>query len=318
MIEENEFRKLCKKKIHIALRFSGNRRLWIYGAGCGGKIVYDTLQDCESEISGFVDRNYNIIGKYLDMPVVSLDGLNPYTDFLLVSMRSYEGAVVENCYRHGYSYKDMFVFSAGDDFNKEDIIYMGCKIGKYTYGYEGLLSIFPIAETIGRYCSISNSARIYNNHPMGYITTHPFIDHHRFYQWEDSVIYEDYKKRYGRYTQNAQFEKSELRKNEAVHIGNDVWIGANAIILPGVHIGDGAVVAAGAVVTSDVNDYTVVGGVPAKVISTRFSKEEISILKSICWWNWTEEEMWDNRELFYQPGKFLKKFGGLYSSDLSG
>ena len=64
-------------------------------------------------------------------------------------------------------------------------------------------------------------------------------------------------------------------------IGNDVWIGANVSILPGVYIGDGAVIAAGAVVTKDVEPYAIVGGVPAKVIRYRFSPKEIYILLKI-------------------------------------
>ena len=76
-------------------------------------------------------------------------------------------------------------------------------------------------------------------------------------------------KKYGKYFTNHPYENSALRKNEPVIIGNDVWIGANVCILPGVNIGDGAVLAAGAVVNKDVPSYSVVGGVPAKVIKYR-------------------------------------------------
>ncbi|EPZ37468.1 transferase hexapeptide repeat containing protein [Anoxybacillus ayderensis] len=68
-------------------------------------------------------------------------------------------------------------------------------------------------------------------------------------------------------------------------IGNDVWIGANSIVLDGVKIGDGAIVAAGAVVTKDVPDYAIVGGVPARVIRYRFNEEIIKQLKVIKWWD---------------------------------
>lgn len=72
---------------------------------------------------------------------------------------------------------------------------------------------------------------------------------------------------------------------KTVVIGNDVWIGSNAIVLQGVTIGDGAVVAAGAVVTKDVPSYTVVGGVPAKVIKKRFDSSIEKRLKESQWWN---------------------------------
>jgi acetyltransferase-like isoleucine patch superfamily enzyme len=73
---------------------------------------------------------------------------------------------------------------------------------------------------------------------------------------------------------------------EPVVIGNDVWIGARAIILDGVVIGNGAIVGAGAVVTSYVPPYAVVGGVPAKIIRYRFTPEQIESLESSQWWNW--------------------------------
>ena len=72
-------------------------------------------------------------------------------------------------------------------------------------------------------------------------------------------------------------------------IGNDVWLGRNSLILSGVTIGDGAVVAAGAVVTSDIPPYAIAGGVPAKVLRYRFSPEQIAALQRIRWWEWSDE-----------------------------
>ena len=74
-------------------------------------------------------------------------------------------------------------------------------------------------------------------------------------------------------------------------IGNDVWIGYNAIILSGVKIGDGAIVATGAVVTKDVKPYEIVGGIPAKVIRKRFSHEVIIKLQKMKWWNWPADKI---------------------------
>jgi virginiamycin A acetyltransferase len=69
-------------------------------------------------------------------------------------------------------------------------------------------------------------------------------------------------------------------------IGNDVWIGREAVIMPGVTIGDGAIIAARAVVVSDVDPYTVVGGNPAKHVRERFSDEDIDRLLRLAWWDW--------------------------------
>lgn len=74
-------------------------------------------------------------------------------------------------------------------------------------------------------------------------------------------------------------------------LGNDVWIGYEAVILSGVTIGDGAVVGARAVVTKDVEPYTIVGGVPARPIRRRFDEETIGELRRIQWWNWERERI---------------------------
>jgi acetyltransferase-like isoleucine patch superfamily enzyme len=82
-----------------------------------------------------------------------------------------------------------------------------------------------------------------------------------------------------------------------VEIGNDVWIGERAMIIGGVHIADGAVVLAGAVVTKDVPPYAIVGGVPAKIIRYRYDEETISFLLTTQWWNNTEEWFKENWKL---------------------
>ncbi len=87
-------------------------------------------------------------------------------------------------------------------------------------------------------------------------------------------------------------------------IGNDVWIGARAIIADGVTIGDGAIVGAGAVVTKDVSPYAVVGGVPAKVIRYRFSPTDIEYLIRIKWWDKSLQWIRENYLLFHELKKF--------------
>ena len=102
------------------------------------------------------------------------------------------------------------------------------------------------------------------------------------------------------YTFPLFFEEWELdKKNVAsawdnkgdIIIGNDVWIGYEAVIMAGVHIGDGAVIAARAVVTKDVPPYTIVGGTPARKIRMRFEEETIAKLQQIQWWNWPIEKI---------------------------
>jgi virginiamycin A acetyltransferase len=79
-------------------------------------------------------------------------------------------------------------------------------------------------------------------------------------------------------------------------IGNDVWIGYKAVIMPGVQIGDGAIIAAMSLVTKDVEPYTIVGGNPAKTLRQRFPDETIKLLLEIAWWNWDIEKITRNLE----------------------
>ncbi len=80
-------------------------------------------------------------------------------------------------------------------------------------------------------------------------------------------------------------------------IGNDVWIGQNVTILPGVKIGDGAIIAANATITKNVEPYAIVGGNPARLIKKRFSAEMIELLLKLQWWNWDEQKIFDQLEL---------------------
>jgi virginiamycin A acetyltransferase len=79
-------------------------------------------------------------------------------------------------------------------------------------------------------------------------------------------------------------------------IGNDVWIGQNVTIMPGVKVGDGAIIATNSTVTRNIESYAIYGGNPAKLIRKRFSDEKIAFLQKLQWWNWDEEKIFDNLE----------------------
>jgi carbonic anhydrase/acetyltransferase-like protein (isoleucine patch superfamily) len=84
------------------------------------------------------------------------------------------------------------------------------------------------------------------------------------------------------------------------HVENDVWIGRAATVLPGLTVGNGAIVGAGAVVTKDVPPYAIVGGVPAQLIRKRFSEEDIRWLLDIKWWDWGERDLQKHAAAFTQ------------------
>jgi len=129
---------------------------------------------------------------------------------------------------------------------------------------------------IGRFCSIACGAKFLftsANHTMKSLSTYPF-----------PIFFEEW----GLEIKNVA---SAWDNKGDIVVGNDVWIGYEAVILSGVHIGDGAIIGARAVVTKDVPPYTVVGGIPAKEIKKRFDEETIKKLKQLEWWNWPVEKI---------------------------
>lgn len=302
------FEEMCVTKLHRMLANVNNRNIYIWGAGKGGSILAEVLKEHHISIAGFVDRRAQELKEYLGYPVILPEKADPLRDYIIVAVMLYVNEILEELEALGYTVKDCFCVSENSIGNQEDTIYRGCRIGRYTYGYQELLEYFPIAESIGRYCSINGTAKIWNNHSLDCVTTSPILDHVRFYPWEKNDERRELVKKYGIHKENAAFDNSAIRDNKPIVIGNDVWIGAYVSILPGVRIGDGAVIAAGAVVTGDVEPYAIVGGVPAKTIRYRFDEQMIKKLLEVKWWEWSVEEVEKNIELLYDPVQFMKCF----------
>jgi len=93
-------------------------------------------------------------------------------------------------------------------------------------------------------------------------------------------------------------DRLPFMEKQGIEIGNDVWIGTRAIILPGVHIGDGAIIGAGSVVTKDVPPYSITAGAPAVHRKFRFSQEIIDFLEEVRWWDWPVERIRRNKRFF--------------------
>lgn len=125
---------------------------------------------------------------------------------------------------------------------------------------------------IGKFCQIAMGTRFIGNeanHPMDGFSTYPFFT---FAYKIDEYI------------------DSGTKKGDTI-IGNDVWLGTNSVIMPGVTIGNGAIIGAYSIVTKDVEPYTIVGGNPAKIIRKRFDIETVKILEKIKWWDWPIEKI---------------------------
>ena len=111
----------------------------------------------------------------------------------------------------------------------------------------------------------------------------------------------------GRNILRKNFSEIPYESSRQVIIGNDVWIGAGACILSGVKIGDGSIIGARAVVTKDVEPYTIVAGVPARELRKRFDKKIIERLLEIKWWDWNDEEIRRKSVFFDSPQKLIEK-----------
>ena len=151
------------------------------------------------------------------------------------------------------------------DFEKNNVLY------HYPINHDRLI--------IGKFCSIACGAKfIFNcaNHTLKSLSTYTF-----------PLFFEEW-----------DLPKSEVstawdNKGDII-IGNDVWIGYDAVIMAGVHIGDGAIIGTRAVVTKDVEPYSIVGGVPAKEIRKRFAPDVVAKLLELKWWNWPSEKIKNN------------------------
>lgn len=167
--------------------------------------------------------------------------------------------------------------------------YSGIPVGRYTYGYQHLYR--ESVKKIGAFCSIAEGQIVVpNDHRLDWVTTSPIASLKEF-----SFAKRDFMNDY------------ISEKDREIIVGNDVWIGARCIIFEGVHIGDGAVIAAGSIVTKDVPPYAVVGGVN-RILKYRFSEEIIDNLLKIQWWNWDDEKIRANIVLMQDIGAFVNKF----------
>lgn len=167
-------------------------------------------------------------------------------------------------------------------------------VGDYTY-YDGrdnpeafennnVIFAYTSKLIIGKFCQIAYGTKFLlsdANHPLNDFSTYPFFA-------------------FGRMNTNCSewntYEPNLSDKGDTI-IGNDVWLGHESMIMPGITIGDGAIIAARSVVTKNVPPYTIVGGNPAQIIKTRFSEEVIQKLQIIRWWDWDYEKITRNLAL---------------------
>ncbi len=171
-------------------------------------------------------------------------------------------------------------------------VVLGCELGKYSY--LGNYCILTNVK-IGNFCSIGDNVKLIAAcHPISFVSTSPV-----FYSKKSTI---------GTFVSEQKFNDYKYVKgtNFKVIIEHDVWIGSDSILMGGIKIGTGAIIAAGAVVTKDVLPYSIVGGCPAKHIKFRFAPDIIAKLLECKWWD--QDDLWinENSKYFNCPEELLR------------
>ena len=192
---------------------------------------------------------------------------------------------------------DVFSEFEGHNYFYDNVNLNASKVGLGTY--IAFNSFMPRTK-IGRFCAIGENVRTHLGlHPTkDWVSMHPaFFSNQQQagFTFATENLFDEHK-----------FIDDE--KRFVVEIGNDVWIANNVIILDGVKIGDGVIIGIGSIVTKDIEPYTIVGGVPAKMIKKRFSDEHIEKLLKLKWWNWDFEKIKENYKYFSDIDYFINKF----------
>lgn len=271
-----------------------NKKLVLYGAGDEGKKWLEKLGS--DRIWRFIDSNINKAGTMLDkVKIVSLPQLIDYKDSIKIFISVSEKYIDEikeilfenhmhKCIVDSPYSDDIVRFGKGSklnvtsEFEGENYIGRSCSIEDSYIGYSSYLADYVKLQktVVGKYCAIAEGVSIIRGqHPSKqFVSIHP-----AFYSPEhvaSSICYVNERK----------YEEFRYTKNgHVVEIGNDVWIGKNVQLMEGIIIGDGAIIAAGSIVISDVEPYTIVGGIPAKWIRNRFSESDKIFLSQLKWWN---------------------------------
>lgn len=188
-----------------------------------------------------------------------------------------------------------------NNFYTKDVVpeeFKNC-IGEYTYGKPEISGHGSQYLSIGKYCSIAGDVKILlgGGHDYNRFSSYPF----------DAIQEENGQMVW--YVQQKKTDEPTMADRIGVYIGNDVWIGCRATILPGVQIGSGAVIGAGSVVARHVFPYEIVVGNPIKTIGYRFSLEQRLALQKIAWWDWDKEKL-DKALLIYREDidTFIKTY----------
>lgn len=297
-MNKEEFKEKCNLRLqHIDALYMG-RRIMIIGDEIGGVIASEWLLSRGYKIHKVIKR-CNDISSFINGDLTVEERIDPSSDFVVVANLYFDIGVSCLLSKRGFKTSDYIEISRIEIVkNKKGAFYKGVEVGRMTYGYDALLTDVDkiFVKRIGSFCSINYTARVCINHPIDAVSTHLFT-----YTPIEGVEYP--------LNGNIDYLINKIVPKKQIVIGNDVWVGANVVILPNVSIGTGAILAAGAVVTRDVESYQIVGGVPAKPIGYRIEKELIPDMLKTKWWDWDIDTIISRHADFRNPRTFIEKYG---------
>ncbi|MDR0599353.1 MAG: CatB-related O-acetyltransferase [Treponema sp.] len=284
---------LFPQVINAAKENAGNRDIICAGCGNQGEFFLKA-NDFMKEIGAqflepkfFCDTRVAHIGRFHDLPVLAPSALDKSKHYVIVTSGRFAEDISGGLQSAGFEAVKDYAITVPLESDFHDIEYHGVKVGKFTYGYKHIIDGGGELKSIGRFTSIAATAQVEVDHPMSWLTT--------------SIL--------GRVIMPSREMISSIRHDNSLVIGNDVWIGANAFINASKchHIGDGAIIGAGAIVTHDVEPYAIVVGTPARLVRYRFPLEKIELLRQIKWWEYDNKTLFNNLDVFYNPEEFFRR-----------